>query len=70
MNKKLTINRKYLIIDILYSILSLVFFILFTHMIITAIAQAKIHMPTQQVPLALKRISTVTAIVIIIGATC
>ena len=31
MNKKLTINRKYLIIDILFSILSLVFFILFLY---------------------------------------
>ena len=31
MNKKLTINRKYLIIDILFSILFLVFFILFLY---------------------------------------
>ena len=31
MNNKLTINRKYLIIDILFSILSLVFFILFLY---------------------------------------
>lgn len=31
MNKKLTINRKYLIIDILYSILFLVFFLLFLY---------------------------------------
>ena len=31
MNKKLAINRKYLIIDILFSIFSLVFFILFLY---------------------------------------